>query len=85
MKERARSLGEKLVDYDGCATLWVRDWDDWLRFYNSEHYRAALGPDCEQFMALPMAYMIGHENLVVGDASRYIGGNNGLKSNAQVS
>jgi len=78
MKERAQSLGENVIDYDGCATLWVKDWEAWLSFYNSKEYAAALGPDCEIFMALPMSYMIGYENLVVGDASRFIGGKDGL-------
>ncbi|KAF9889462.1 hypothetical protein FE257_007364 [Aspergillus nanangensis] len=78
MKERARSLGENVLDYDGCAQLWVRSWDDWMEFYNSEEYAAALSDDCHYFMELPMTYMVGYENLVVGDASKVIGGKDGL-------
>lgn len=33
-------------------------------------------------MALPMTYMIGYENLVVGDASGVIGGKDGLATKA---
>lgn len=80
MKERARSLGENVLDYDGCAQLWVRTWDNWLAFYNSKEYAAALSDDCNRFMALPMTYMVGYENLVVGDASTEMGGRNGMKS-----
>ncbi|KAG7105797.1 hypothetical protein HYQ45_018508 [Verticillium longisporum] len=78
MKERARSLGENLLDYDGCAQLWVRTWDDWLAFYNSKEYAAALSDDCDRFMALPITYMVGYENLVVGDASKVTGGKDGM-------
>lgn len=65
MKGRAQSLGEKVLDYGGCAQLWVRFWDDWMAFYNSKDYAAALNNDCDRFMALPMTYMVGYENLVV--------------------
>lgn len=78
MKERARSLGGSILDYDGCAELYVKTWDDWLAFYNSKEYATALGDDCSRFMELPMTYMVGHENLIVGDALGDIGGNNGL-------
>ncbi|KAL4897836.1 EthD domain-containing protein [Aspergillus ambiguus] len=78
MKARAQSLGENVLDYDGCAQLWVRTWDDWMAFYTSKEYAAALSDDCHRFMELPMNYMVGYENLVVGDTSRVIGGKDGL-------
>ena len=78
MKERARSLGENVLEYDACAQLWVRTWDDWLAFYNSEEYAAALKDDCDLFMVLPFTYMVGYENLVVGDASKAVGGKDGM-------
>ncbi|KAL3486077.1 EthD domain-containing protein [Aspergillus germanicus] len=81
MKERARSLGENVLDYDGCAQLWVRTWDDWMAFYTSKEYAAALSDDCHFFMQLPMTYMVGYENLVVGDASKVLGGRDGLSTN----
>ena len=49
----------------------------WLAFYDSKEY-AALGDECARFMALPMTYMVGYENLVVGDASRDIGRSDGI-------
>ena len=76
MKANAKSLGENVLDYDGCAQLWVRDWDAWLAFYNSKEYKAALGPDCERFMELPMTYMVGYENVVVGEG--LLGGKKGI-------
>lgn len=79
MKQRAKSLGEEFLDYDGCAQLWVKTWDDWLAFYNSKEYAAALKDDCDVFMALPMTYMIGYENIVVGTAAKELGGKDGMK------
>lgn len=80
MKGRARSLGEGVLDYDACAQLWVRTWDDWQAFSSSEEYTSALAEDCRSFMKLPMTYMVGYENLVVGDASRVISGKDGLST-----
>ncbi|KAI8954218.1 EthD domain-containing protein [Xylaria longipes] len=78
MKERALGLGGNVLDYDGCAELWVRTWDDWLLFCNSKEYSSALKDDCDRFMAIPLTYMIGYENLVVGDGVKSLGGNDGL-------
>ncbi|KAJ3545001.1 hypothetical protein NM208_g2738 [Fusarium decemcellulare] len=78
MKERARSLREGVFDYDGCAQLWVRTWDDWLAFYNSKEDAVALSDDCNRFLALPTTYMIGYENIVVGGASKSLSGKDGI-------
>lgn len=78
MKERARGLGDNVLDFDGCAQLWVRSWDDWMEFYSSEEYAAALSDDCHRFLQLPITYMVGYENLIVGDASQGIGGKDGI-------
>lgn len=82
MKSRAASLGENVLEYDACAQLRVRTWDDWLAFYNSPEYAAALSNDCNRFMALPMTYMVGYENLVVGEALEALGGKSGLSTKA---
>ncbi|KAJ5683451.1 Dimeric alpha-beta barrel [Penicillium macrosclerotiorum] len=82
MRGYAASLGEKVLDFDACAQLWVRTWDDWLAFCNSEEYAAALGDDCKRFMELPMTYMVGYENLVVGDTSTVLGGKDGVSTKA---
>ncbi|KAI0863006.1 EthD domain-containing protein [Xylaria cubensis] len=78
MKERMRSLGVNVFDYDGCAQIWVRTWDDWLSFYNSKEFSVALVDDCHRFMTLPMTYMVGYENLIVGDGSKALGGKDGI-------
>ncbi|PLB50104.1 hypothetical protein P170DRAFT_424526 [Aspergillus steynii IBT 23096] len=83
MKDRARSLGENVLEYDGCAQMWVRSWDDWMAFYNSDEYAAALSDDCNEFMQLPMTYMVGYENLIVGDAIGGIGGGDGISFNKE--
>ncbi|KAJ5958504.1 Dimeric alpha-beta barrel [Penicillium vulpinum] len=80
MKARMTGIGESVLDYDACAQLWVRNWDGWLGFCQSPEYLAALSDDCERFMALPMTYMIGYENLVVGDAAQTLGGKSGLST-----
>ncbi|KAE8345036.1 hypothetical protein BDV24DRAFT_159870 [Aspergillus arachidicola] len=78
MMERARSLGEGVLEYDACAQLWVRSWDDWLKFSGSEEYNNALGEDCQRFMQLPMTYMVGRENIVVGHGVPEIEGKDGF-------
>lgn len=74
MKEKARSLGLNHLEYDGCSEIWVKEWDDWLRFFEvsllpvvsrsfdssdgllqSPEYAKALGPDCGNFMAMPIS------------------------------
>ncbi|KAJ5921057.1 Dimeric alpha-beta barrel [Penicillium verhagenii] len=78
MQELSRSLNENVLEYDACAEIWVRTWDDWLKFSGSDEYMSALGEDCQRFMQLPMTYMVGRENLVMGDAFREIGGKHGF-------
>ena len=33
MKEKANSLGLEHLDFDGCSEIWVKSWDDWMRFF----------------------------------------------------
>ena len=78
MKERARSLGGDFLDYDGCAQMWVKKWEDYLAFYHSKECATFLSEDCARFVALPLTFMVGYDNLVVGDASREMGGSDGI-------
>lgn len=78
MKERAKSLGENFLEYDAVAELYAKSWDDWLKFAGSEEYAAALHDDCLSFIQLPFTYMVGYENLIVGDASQKLGGKDGI-------
>ncbi|KAF2465272.1 uncharacterized protein BDR25DRAFT_318525 [Lindgomyces ingoldianus] len=41
MKEKIRSLGMELLDYDACSQIWVKSWDDWERFFSSPEYAAS--------------------------------------------
>ncbi|KAK1059742.1 hypothetical protein LTR12_007589 [Friedmanniomyces endolithicus] len=34
MKDKAKQLGLEHVAFDGCSEIWVRDWDDWMKFYS---------------------------------------------------
>ncbi|KAF2492443.1 hypothetical protein BU16DRAFT_515406 [Lophium mytilinum] len=40
MKEKVKSLGMDLLDYDGCSQIWVKSWDDWEKFFTSPQYAA---------------------------------------------
>lgn len=40
MKEKLKSLGMEVLDYDACSTLWVRKWEDWIDFVSSPEYQA---------------------------------------------
>jgi hypothetical protein len=33
LKEKAKSLGLEHMDYDGCSELWVKDFDDAMKFF----------------------------------------------------
>ena len=33
MKEKAKSLGLEHLDFDGCSELWVKDFEDALKFF----------------------------------------------------
>ncbi|PWY70266.1 hypothetical protein BO70DRAFT_432306 [Aspergillus heteromorphus CBS 117.55] len=59
--------GANVLDYDGCAEMWVRKWDDWVAFTESDEFRGVLADDSLGFVKLPLTYMVGYENLVVGD------------------
>ncbi|KAF2677360.1 hypothetical protein K458DRAFT_447012 [Lentithecium fluviatile CBS 122367] len=50
MKEKIKSLGMELLDYDACSQIWVKSWNDWEKFSTSPEYAAALMPDAGHFM-----------------------------------
>lgn len=78
MREKVRTLGLNTLEYDGCSEIWVRSWDDWMRFYTSEEYAKAMGPDCEHFMKMPIAVYAGEENVVFGEGIQGMGGTTGI-------
>ncbi|PGH15310.1 hypothetical protein AJ79_02475 [Helicocarpus griseus UAMH5409] len=77
LKEKAKSMGN-VLDFDACAQLWTRSWEDWEKFSTSPEYAAALTEDSGRFLQMPPTYMVCNENLIVGDASKQIGGKDGL-------
>lgn len=40
MKEKVKSLGMEVLEYDACSTIWVKTWEDWVEFSSSEEYQA---------------------------------------------
>jgi hypothetical protein len=50
MKEKLKSLGMEVLDFDACSTIWVKDWESWEKFSSSPEYAAALMPDADHFM-----------------------------------
>jgi len=83
LKEKAESLGIPLLDFDGCSTIYVKEWDDWMRFYNSEDYKKALNPDVGHFMAMPIRVMVGYDVLQYGSA--ILEGRDGVTSEKLIS
>ncbi|RVX71587.1 hypothetical protein B0A52_03771 [Exophiala mesophila] len=78
LKEKAKALGLAQLEYDGCSDIYVKNWDDWVQFYNSPDYAKALAPDVSHFMAMPITIMVGYDNLIFGEAIPDIGGNSGV-------
>ena len=79
MKQKAQSLtGIKMLEFDGCSEIWVKSWDDWVNFFSSPEYNAALSPDCKYFMQMPISVYAGEENLMFGEAVKEMGGSDGI-------
>ncbi|KAF2247647.1 hypothetical protein BU26DRAFT_351330 [Trematosphaeria pertusa] len=71
MKEKIRSLGMELLDYDACSQIWVKSWEDWEKFSSSPEYAAALMPDADHFMDYKTSgikVFAGYDNIVFGKA-----------------
>ncbi|KAF2840343.1 hypothetical protein M501DRAFT_931893 [Patellaria atrata CBS 101060] len=49
MREKLRSIGMSVLDWDACSTLWVKSWEDAERFFGSPEY-SKLADDCKHFM-----------------------------------
>lgn len=67
MKEKAKILtGIKMLEFDGCSEIWVKSWEDWVRFFSSEEYNRAMSPDCKYFMAMPISVYAGRRTWCLG-------------------
>jgi hypothetical protein len=62
-----------MLEFDGCSEIWVKSWEDWMKFYSSDEYAKAMSPDCAYFMAMPISVYVGEENLVFGKAVEGLG------------
>ena len=51
MREKAKSLGYHVDDWDGCSILYFKTFDDARNFFSSKEH-ATLAEDCKQFMDL---------------------------------
>jgi hypothetical protein len=102
LREKAEVLGLAQLDYDGCSDIYVKTWEDWMKFYQSPEYAKKMGrkspletrfaflsaaiadpnpnltADCEHFMSMPIAVMVGYDNVIFGKAITDIGGKDGL-------
>ncbi|KAK4941428.1 hypothetical protein LTR10_018697 [Elasticomyces elasticus] len=78
LKEKAKELGLPQLEYDGCSDLYVKSWDDWMKFCKSPEYTAVMNPDAIYFMALPVYVMVGYDNLIFGEATPRIGSSAGV-------
>ncbi len=48
---KVKALGVDVLEYDGCTTMWVRDWDDIIAFHHSEDFKRTAA-DCAHFLDL---------------------------------
>ncbi|RDW61577.1 hypothetical protein BP5796_11469 [Coleophoma crateriformis] len=70
--------GLNVLEFDGCSEIWVREWGDWMKFFQSPEWITDLNPDSVHFMALPISVMVGQENLIFGKAIEGMGGTDGI-------
>jgi hypothetical protein len=78
MKEKAKELeGIKMLEFDGCSEIFVKDWQDWVNFSGNEEYKRVMGPDCTHFMEMPISVYVGKENIIFGKSVEE-GGTDGL-------
>ncbi|KAF4975569.1 hypothetical protein FZEAL_7658 [Fusarium zealandicum] len=50
MREGLLRMGMSPMDFDGCSTLWFKDWPDFQRFFTAPGYQGKLTEDCKHFM-----------------------------------
>ena len=70
-----------MLEFDGCSEIWVKSWDDWMRFYSSDEYAKATQPDCAYFMQMPIHVYAGEENTIFGEKIGGMGGSDGILGN----
>jgi hypothetical protein len=79
LKDKLKSLGLQVLDFDACSQMWVKSWDDWEKFSSSEEYLKALVPDGVNFMDVAsITVMAGHDTIIFGKASPDVGATDGI-------
>jgi hypothetical protein len=43
LREKAKVLGLAQLQYDGCSDIYVKTWEDWMKFYQSPAYAEKMG------------------------------------------
>jgi hypothetical protein len=43
LKEKAKVLGLAQLEYDGCSDIYVKTWEEWMKFYESPEYSEKMG------------------------------------------
>ncbi|OQV03074.1 EthD domain-containing protein [Cladophialophora immunda] len=67
-KEAGKALveGMELLDYDGCSEILVSSIGDAAAFFSSSEYVEKMNSDEGNWLARPVRFMIGYDNLIFG-------------------
>ncbi|CAK7240334.1 MAG: hypothetical protein STHCBS139747_001773 [Sporothrix thermara] len=77
-KARLAKIGQKVLDFDGCSTLWFRNWDDYEKFFTSPNF-AELVADGDLFMdTSSVTVYAGHDMIAFGKALPEIDASDGI-------
>ncbi|KAK5139415.1 hypothetical protein LTR04_003601, partial [Oleoguttula sp. CCFEE 6159] len=69
------------VSYEQFHRHWETNWNDWEAFFKlvqSSEYAEALGPDCSDFMDMPIKAMAGYDNIIFDPTVSGSGGKDGI-------
>jgi len=78
MEEASQGRMVTMTQFDGCTELYVKTWEDWLRFAGSDEYTQAIGPDAANFIEGPVHVIAGIDNLMIGRAVEGLNGKDGI-------
>ena len=78
MEAASQGMMVAMAEYDASTELYVKTWEDWLKFASSELHTTVIGPDSVNFVGGPVHVTAGIENLVIGKAIEGLGGKDGI-------
>ncbi|KIH87360.1 hypothetical protein SPBR_05349 [Sporothrix brasiliensis 5110] len=65
-KARLAKMGQQVLDFDGCSTLWFRNWDDYEQFFTAPDF-SELVADGDLFMdTSSVTVYAGHDMIAFG-------------------